>query len=89
MSTFLQAVSLGYVDCAIHLLALGADINEEGTVGWRPLHYAASKGRTEVVRWLLSMEADKSVLTSSAEKAEGLARQSGHHDVVALLTTGA
>ncbi|KAK8135510.1 hypothetical protein PG984_003450 [Apiospora sp. TS-2023a] len=87
MSAFLQAVYLGHADCAIYLLALGADIHEEGTIGWRPIHYAASKGRTEVVRWLLSMGADKSARTRGAETAEDLARAGGHHDVVALLTT--
>ncbi|KAK7910717.1 ankyrin repeat-containing protein [Apiospora marii] len=87
MSAFLQAVSLGHVDCAIYLLALGADIDEQDAVGRRPLHFAASSGRAEVVRWLLSMEADGSVRTSGAETAEGLARQGGHHDIVALLAS--
>ncbi|KAK8047863.1 hypothetical protein PG996_015927 [Apiospora saccharicola] len=88
MSAFLQAVYLGQVECTIYLLALGADIHEEGTIGWRPIHYAASKGRTEVVRWLLSMGADKSTRTRGAETAEDLARAGGHHDVVAFLAAG-
>ncbi|KAK8041456.1 ankyrin 1 [Apiospora phragmitis] len=85
MSAFLQSVCLGYVDCAIYLLALGAEINEEGADGRRPLHYAAERGRTEVVRWLLSMGADKSAQAGSAGTAEALARENRHHDVVALL----
>ncbi|KAK8017379.1 hypothetical protein PG993_013705 [Apiospora rasikravindrae] len=85
MSAFLQSVCLGHVDCAIYLLALGADVNEEGAVGWQPLHYAAARGRTEVVRWLLSMGADRSAKTGSAETAHALARENRHHEVVALL----
>ncbi|KAK7965881.1 uncharacterized protein PG986_000158 [Apiospora aurea] len=85
MSAFLQSVNHGHLDCAIYLLALGADIEEQGPEGWRPLHYAAMRGRVQVVQWLQSMGADKSAKTGKGVTAEALATAQGHHDVVALI----
>ena len=35
------------------LLSLGADINKKGRGGWTALHFAASEGYIEIVRYLL------------------------------------
>ncbi|KAK6855661.1 protein kinase [Apiospora arundinis] len=92
-SPFLQAVCRGHLHCAIYLLAvMGGDVNQVEDEGWRPLHYAAWHGHTEVVRWLLSMGADRTARSVKGETAEALARHQGMHsrvfdDILVLLTS--
>ncbi|KAK8002414.1 hypothetical protein PG989_002133 [Apiospora arundinis] len=92
-SPFLQAVCRGHLHCAIYLLAMGGgDVNQVEDEGWRPLHYAAWHGHTDVVRWLLSMGADRTARSVKGETAESLARHHGMHsrvfdDILVLLTS--
>lgn len=88
-SPFLRAVCRGHLHCAIYLLAMdGGDVNQEGEGKWRPLHYASAHGRTEVVRWLLGMGADRTARSVKGETAESLARHNRcPEDLIALLTS--
>lgn len=53
-TALMMAALKGQLEWVQRLVAKGAAINREG---WTPLHYAASGGGTDVVRWLLDQGA--------------------------------
>lgn len=53
-SPLMLAALRGYMDICVALLARDADVNKPG---WTPLHYAATGGHVEVIRWLLDNHA--------------------------------
>ena len=48
-------------------IAEGADVNEPGDQGWRPLHMAASRGNREIYRLLLDKGADETLRNAAGE----------------------
>ncbi|KAK3352749.1 ankyrin repeat-containing domain protein [Lasiosphaeria hispida] len=61
----------GHLLCAAYLLGRGAEVDGADCRGNTPLHVAAKNGRVEMVRWLVSMGADRG--RRSVEPFEGLA----------------
>ena len=53
---------------------LGADVNAADGWGYRPLHYAAVRGDTEMVRYLVSKGADVTVLSRLGQSPVDMAR---------------
>ena len=51
----------------VRLLMRGAMINVRDKSGWTPLHRAAARGHTEVVRFLLEQDADIDAVNSSGD----------------------
>ena len=54
----LLGVDIGNVAEVRRLVGLGADVNVESAVGWRPLHCAAANGHVEVARMLVQLGAN-------------------------------
>ena len=86
--TPLMYVSIvGDLDRAKRLVAKGAQINH---LGWTPLHYAASKGHTAVVRYLLQQGAMPNAPAPDGTSPIMMAARTGSIDAVqALLDAGA
>ncbi|CAK9786803.1 ankyrin [Cutaneotrichosporon oleaginosum] len=61
------------------------NVNIKDEYGFTPLHLAADRGRTEVVKLLLERGADKAILDPDEQTACDLAAVSGRDDIVALL----
>jgi ankyrin repeat protein len=50
----MDRVTLGHVDCVKLCLEMGANVNSRSNVGFTPLHFAATAGKTvDVARMLL------------------------------------
>jgi ankyrin repeat protein len=54
-NALMMAAWAGQMDIAKELVAKGAAINKPG---WTPLHYAATKGRLDIIGYLLSLNAN-------------------------------
>jgi ankyrin repeat protein len=73
----------------------GADVNLADSWGYRPLHYAASRGDNELIQYLVSKGADVKALTRLGQSTADMARggRSGfftrvaYPETVALLTS--
>eukprot|EP00439_Symbiodinium_sp_Y106_P074220 s334_g14.t1 len=75
------------------------NVRKPDTAGWWPLHYAASSGKTEVIRGLLRLRASVNQRTSKPEPDAGIAPWMSaldlavlyaHHDAtLALISAGA
>jgi len=61
------------------------NVNAMTLSGWTPLHYAARRGYTNVVKLLLAKSADVSAKDKNGRTALDYARTAGHADVVELL----
>jgi len=74
---------------------LGADVNLADSWGYRPLHYAASRGDNELIRYLVSKGADVRALTRLGQSTADMARggragfftRVAYPETVALLTS--
>lgn len=86
--TPLMYVSIvGDLNRAKRLVAKGAEVNH---LGWTPLHYAASKGHVEVVKYLLSVGAMPNAPAPDGTSPIMMAARSGSLDAVqVLLNAGA
>ena len=86
--TPLMYVSIvGDLNRAKRLVAKGAEVNH---LGWTPLHYAASKGHVEVVKYLLSIGAMPNAPAPDGTSPIMMAARSGSLDAVqVLLNAGA
>ncbi|KAH7333519.1 ankyrin repeat-containing domain protein [Rhexocercosporidium sp. MPI-PUGE-AT-0058] len=91
---FYYACSYGHILVATYLLGQGAHIDERNKEGNTPLHVAAKWGRTEIVKLLLQLGADKKV--RSCQKALGVeegptpadvARGAGHGGIAKMIDT--
>jgi ankyrin repeat protein len=58
----MHAALNGHLDLARQLVKRGARVNRPG---WSPLHYAASGGHLEVIRWLFQQKADLNALSAN------------------------
>mgnify|MGYP000235762533 FL=1 len=68
-------------------LAAGADVNEENSIGYTPLHYAAGVGRIDIVELLIEHGANINATDSSNKGATPLdyAHWKGQMEVVEVL----
>ena len=70
------------------LLKLGAKVNK--TRGWTPLHYAATEGRTSMMKRLIELGADVNAQTKAGITALDMAaRKPSREAVMMLLRAGA
>ncbi len=72
----------GHLALVKKLYSRGAEINP---VGWTPLAYAATNGKTEVVRYLLEIGAKPNALSANGTTALMMAVRGGHAETVDLL----
>ncbi|KXN83651.1 Acyl-CoA-binding domain-containing protein 2 [Leucoagaricus sp. SymC.cos] len=70
------------------LLAVAPDLNlnELDEFGYTPLHLAADRGHLDIVKFLLSKGAERSIKDSDDMTALDLARIVGHHEIVSVLS---
>lgn len=81
--TPLMYVSIvGDLGRAKKLIAKGAEINH---LGWTPLHYAASRGHTDLVKYLLEQGAMPNAPAPDGTSPIMMAARSGSLDVVQIL----
>ncbi|KAF6198778.1 hypothetical protein GE061_006800 [Apolygus lucorum] len=72
-----KAACEGDLDLVIELILKGTNVNARQIInGWTPLHWAAKRGRAEIVRYLLEKGADPNILTENGETAANLATTS-------------
>jgi ankyrin repeat protein len=70
-----SAVPDGFMPAVKYLVEeLGADVNAVDWWGYRPLHYAASRGDNEMISYLVSKGADVTVLTRMGQSVADMAR---------------
>ena len=81
-TALMMAALKGQLAWAQRLVAAGAAINREG---WTPLHYAASGGGFEVVRWLLEQGAQIEAPSPNRSTALMMAARYGASESVELL----
>ena len=72
----------GQLGLVKQLYAKGADIDHDG---WNPLIYAASKGYSEIVQFLLTFGASVNATTDNGTTALMMAARGNHYDTVELL----
>ena len=70
------------------LLAAGADPNAANTGGQRPIHYAASKGRMDVIRKLVAAGCEPDVKDRTKSTPLHRAASQGRAEVIVALTDG-
>lgn len=81
-TALMMAALKGHLAWAQRLVAQGASVNREG---WTPLHYAASGGGVEVVRWLLDQGARIDAPSPNRSTALMMASRYGASESVDLL----
>ena len=75
MTTLTQCVLDGNFASVRALIKLGANVNAKDRSRWTPLHYAASEGYLNIVRFLLQNNADVTALNSEGQLAVDLAEE--------------
>jgi hypothetical protein len=80
-----EAAVIGNVAEVQRLVAAGADVNEQGEDGWRPLHYAAAKGHVETVKLLAQLGAELDVQNARGETPLEFSVRLGHHQLAEVL----
>jgi uncharacterized protein len=80
------AVEKGHAQLVELLLARGAAVQVQGTLGWTALMRASSEGHTDVVKVLVKRGADITYKAPDGETALGLALWRGHTEVEKVLT---
>ena len=86
-TALMMAAFRGQVDLAKRLIERGAVVNRKG---WTPLHYAATNGHVEMVRYLLTQKAEVNALSPNESTPLMMAAMYGSDDAVnALLAAGA
>ena len=81
-TALMLAAAGGDLSLVKHLVTYGARINIEG---WSPLIYAAWRGHTEVVRYLLDNGADIDAVSANGTSALMMASAFGQFETVKLL----
>jgi ankyrin repeat protein len=83
-------VDLGFAE---FILAKGADVNEAATsgdvAGWAAIHYAASNGNAELLRFLIQNGANVNAVTADGKTPLSLAGSSNPEIIEILKTAGA
>ena len=67
------------------LIAKGADVNAPSYNNLTPLMYAVMMGNDQYVQRLLSLGADKSIISTKGYTALSLAKRRGYHDIINML----
>jgi hypothetical protein len=81
----LEAVKAGNVESTQELIGSGADLNQTDKNGWRPLNWAAAKGKLEIVQVLLQHGADVYAAGHDQRTPAMIALAAGHADVARFL----
>jgi len=68
----IQAVTDNKVEWVVKLVAEGADVNFASINNWTPLHYACKEGHACIVETLLTLGADRDLLTKVRIFAPGV-----------------
>jgi uncharacterized protein len=87
-SALMLAASNNHDDLVELLVSAGADLNQvEQTGGFTALIWASQLGHTASVKRLLNAHADTTIKDFDGMSASDRARENGHQDILALLTT--
>jgi ankyrin repeat protein len=79
------SAATGTLGVARLLVERGAVVNAQDAQGHTALHGAADGGHLEVVAFLLSAKADRTLRNRAGETAADLARKRGYEEIVKLL----
>lgn len=66
------------------LVEAGAAVNEQDSEGWSPLFYAAANNNLDIVKYLLSKGADKSLTDIGGKRACDYAEKKGYTEIAGL-----
>ena len=80
-----EAANRGDVAEVRRMVAAGADVHEQGELGWGPLHLAAARGHVETVKTLVELGARLGVRTAGGETALQMSVRHGHHQLAEVL----
>jgi uncharacterized protein len=81
----IEAAKAGKLAEVEHLLASGADVNQQDEQGWTPLNWVAGKGDLACVRLLLERGADVFKVGRDQRTPYKIALAAGHPEVVKVL----
>jgi hypothetical protein len=80
-----EAVKTGNVEAVGKLLDSGVDLNQQDKHGWKPLNWAAARGKLEIVQLLLQRGADVYATGIDQRTPAMIALAAGHADVASVL----
>jgi ankyrin repeat protein len=76
-----EAVKAGNVASVKEFISAGADLNQGDRNGWKPLNWAAARGKLEIVQLLLQHGADVYAVGQDQRTPAMIALAAGHADV--------
>jgi ankyrin repeat protein len=82
-----SAASARNLEAARLLLERGAPVNARQQAGWVPIHAAAQNGDRPMVELLLKHRANPKLANDEGKTSAMVAREKGHAELAALLTT--
>ena len=80
-----EAANRGDVAEVRRMVAAGADVHEQGELGWGPLHLAAARGHVETVKTLVELSAHKNAMAAFGLTPLHCAAAGGHVETVKVL----
>lgn len=81
----IEAVKTGNVESVQQLITSGADLNQADKQGWRPLNWAAARGKLEIVQLLLQHGAAVDAVGIDQRTPAMIALAAGHANAARLL----
>ena len=85
MASFIKAVKVGNLPVVAQLVEAGEDLEQLSLVGDTPLMLAASGGKDQIVRYLLSLQVSTGHQNQEQATALALASRKGHAKCVRAL----
>jgi len=75
----------GLINFTGQLIRKGLDINKKNVFGWAPVHFAAYKGHTDIIKILMQSGAEKDIRTNDGKTAYNIAAEFNQSQVLPFL----